>query len=104
MAIGGGPVTLSKGQFLKVKPGGTLSLQLHRRRAEHWVVVAGTARITRGEEVFLLEANQSTFIPLGVKHRIENPGPAPLEIIEVQSGAYLGEDDIVRFEDTYGRT
>jgi mannose-1-phosphate guanylyltransferase/mannose-6-phosphate isomerase len=88
---------------LKVRPGGTLSLQLHRHRAEHWVVVAGTARITRGEEVFLLEQNQSTYIPLGVKHRIENPGPAPLEIIEVQSGAYLGEDDIERFEDAYGR-
>jgi mannose-1-phosphate guanylyltransferase / mannose-6-phosphate isomerase len=88
---------------LKVKPGATLSLQMHHHRAEHWVVVAGTARITRGEEVFLLEENQSTYIPIGVKHRIENPGMIPLEIIEVQSGSYLGEDDIVRFEDVYGR-
>ena len=88
---------------LKVKPGATLSLQMHHHRAEHWVVVAGTARITRGDEVFLLEENQSTYIPIGVKHRIENPGMIPLEIIEVQSGSYLGEDDIVRFEDAYGR-
>ena len=88
---------------LKIKPGACLSLQLHHRRAEHWVVVAGTARVTRGEEEFLLQENQSTYIPVGVKHRIENPGPAPLEIIEVQSGSYLGEDDIVRFEDRYGR-
>lgn len=88
---------------LTVKPGGCLSLQLHHHRAEHWVVVAGTARITRGEEVFLLEENQSTYIPLGVKHRIDNPGKIPLHIIEVQSGTYLGEDDIVRFEDRYGR-
>ena len=88
---------------LKVNPGATLSLQLHHHRAEHWVVVAGTARVTRGEEVFLLEENQSTYIPVGMKHRIENPGPMPLEIIEVQSGSYLGEDDIVRFEDRYGR-
>jgi mannose-1-phosphate guanylyltransferase / mannose-6-phosphate isomerase len=88
---------------LKIKPGATLSLQMHHHRAEHWVVVAGTARITRGEEVFLLEENQSAYIPIGVKHRIENPGMIPLEIIEVQSGSYLGEDDIVRFEDVYGR-
>ena len=88
---------------LTVKPGGVLSLQLHHHRAEHWVVVSGTARITRGDEVFLLEENQSTFIPLGVRHRIENPGKVPLHIIEVQSGGYLGEDDIVRFEDQYGR-
>jgi mannose-1-phosphate guanylyltransferase/mannose-6-phosphate isomerase len=88
---------------LKIKPGATLSLQLHHHRAEHWIVVAGTARITRGEEQFLLEENQSTYIPLGVRHRIENPGMIPLEIIEVQSGSYLGEDDIVRFEDRYGR-
>jgi mannose-1-phosphate guanylyltransferase / mannose-6-phosphate isomerase len=86
-----------------VKPGGRLSLQKHHHRAEHWIVVAGTARITRGEEEFLLEENQSTYIPVGVKHRIENPGIIPLEIIEVQSGSYLGEDDIVRFEDRYGR-
>jgi mannose-1-phosphate guanylyltransferase/mannose-6-phosphate isomerase len=90
-------------KLLKVKPGATLSLQMHHHRAEHWVVVAGTARITRGEEEFLLEENQSTYIPVGVKHRIENPGIIPLEIIEVQSGSYLGEDDIVRFEDRYGR-
>jgi mannose-1-phosphate guanylyltransferase / mannose-6-phosphate isomerase len=88
---------------LKIKPGAALSLQMHHHRAEHWVVVAGTARITRDEEVFLLEENQSTYIPIGVRHRIENPGMIPLEIIEVQSGSYLGEDDIVRFEDVYGR-
>jgi len=88
---------------LSVKPGASMSLQLHHHRAEHWIVVAGTARITRGEDVFMLEENQSTYIPLGVKHRIENPGKIPLHIIEVQSGSYLGEDDIVRFEDRYGR-
>ena len=88
---------------LKVKPGATLSLQMHHHRAEHWIVVSGTARITRGDEVFLLEENQSTYIPIGVRHRIENPGKIPVHIIEVQSGAYLGEDDIVRFEDRYGR-
>jgi mannose-1-phosphate guanylyltransferase / mannose-6-phosphate isomerase len=80
-----------------IKPGASMSLQLHHHRAEHWIVVAGTARITRGEETFLLEENQSTFIPLGTKHRIENPGKIPLHIIEIQSGTYLGEDDIVRF-------
>jgi len=88
---------------LKVKPGATLSLQMHHHRAEHWIVVSGTARITRGDEVFLLEENQSTYIPIGVRHRIENPGKIPVHIIEVQSGSYLGEDDIVRFEDAYGR-
>jgi mannose-1-phosphate guanylyltransferase / mannose-6-phosphate isomerase len=88
---------------LKVKPGATLSLQMHHHRAEHWIVVSGTARITRGDEVFLLEENQSTYIPIGVRHRIENPGKIPVHIIEVQSGSYLGEDDIVRFEDQYGR-
>ncbi len=88
---------------LTVKPGACLSLQLHHHRAEHWIVVAGTARITCGEKVFLLEENQSTYIPLGMQHRIENPGKIPLHIIEVQSGTYLGEDDIVRFEDRYGR-
>lgn len=87
-----------------VKPGAALSLQMHHHRAEHWVVVRGTARITRGDEAFLLSENQSTYIPLGVRHRLENPGKVPLEIIEVQSGAYLGEDDIVRFEDAYGRS
>jgi mannose-1-phosphate guanylyltransferase/mannose-6-phosphate isomerase len=88
---------------LKVKPGAVLSLQLHHHRAEHWIVVSGTAKITRGDEVFLLEENQSTYIPIGVRHRIENPGKIPLHIIEVQSGSYLGEDDIVRLEDHYGR-
>jgi mannose-1-phosphate guanylyltransferase/mannose-6-phosphate isomerase len=86
-----------------VKPGAALSLQMHHHRAEHWIIVKGTARITRGEEVFLLAENQSTYIPLGVTHRLENPGKFPLEMIEVQSGSYLGEDDIVRFEDSYGR-
>lgn len=89
---------------ITVKPGEKLSLQMHHHRAEHWVVVRGTARITRGDEVFVLSENESTYIPLGVKHRLENPGRIPLELIEVQSGAYLGEDDIVRFEDTYGRS
>jgi len=88
---------------LTVKPGACMSLQLHHHRAEHWIVVSGTARITRGEEVFLLEENQSTYIPVGTKHRIENPGKIVLNMIEVQSGSYLGEDDIVRFEDIYGR-
>jgi mannose-1-phosphate guanylyltransferase/mannose-6-phosphate isomerase len=86
-----------------VEPGATLSLQMHHHRAEHWVVVRGTARVTRGEETFLLTENESTYIPTGTRHRLENPGKLPLEIIEVQSGAYLGEDDIVRFEDSYGR-
>ena len=86
-----------------VNPGASLSLQMHHHRAEHWIVVKGTARVTRGDEVFLLSENQSTYIPLGEKHRLENPGTIPLEIIEVQSGAYLGEDDIVRFEDRYQR-
>ncbi|HEU4602572.1 MAG TPA: cupin domain-containing protein, partial [Steroidobacteraceae bacterium] len=88
---------------LSVKPGAAMSLQLHHHRAEHWIVVSGTARITRGNETFLLEENQSTYIPVGTQHRIENPGKIPLHIIEVQSGSYLGEDDIVRFEDRYGR-
>lgn len=86
-----------------VHPGASLSLQMHHHRAEHWIVVSGTARVTRGDEVFLLSENQSTYIPLGTAHRLENPGKVPLEMIEVQSGAYLGEDDIVRFEDAYGR-
>jgi len=88
---------------LMVKPGAALSLQLHRKRAEHWVVVSGTARVTRGEEIFDLQENQSTFIPVGTKHRLENAGSEPLLIIEVQSGSYLGEDDIERFEDRYNR-
>ena len=88
---------------ITVKPGGALSLQMHHHRAEHWIVVSGTAKVTRGDETILLAENQSTYIPLGVVHRLENPGRLPLELIEVQSGSYLGEDDIVRFEDVYGR-
>ncbi|MBV9889703.1 MAG: mannose-1-phosphate guanylyltransferase/mannose-6-phosphate isomerase [Rhizobacter sp.] len=86
-----------------VKPGARLSLQMHHHRAEHWVVVPGTAEVMNGETVAMLTENQSTYIPLGQKHRLGNPGKVPLEIIEVQSGSYLGEDDIVRFEDSYGR-
>ncbi len=89
---------------LMMKPGQSLSLQLHRRRAEHWVVVSGTARVTRGAETLTLAENQSTFIPVGTRHRLENPGEAPLYLIEVQSGEYLGEDDIERFEDRYNRS
>ncbi|NLB57542.1 MAG: cupin domain-containing protein, partial [Gammaproteobacteria bacterium] len=89
---------------IKVKPGGRLSLQSHKHRAEHWIVVRGTARVTRDNDVFELHANQSTYIPLGAKHRLENPGSGMLELIEVQSGDYLGEDDIVRYEDVYGRS
>ena len=88
---------------ITVKPGASLSLQMHRHRAEHWIVVRGTARVTRGEDTFLLSENQSTYIPIGEKHRLENPGTTPLEMIEVQSGDYLGEDDIFRFDDDYGR-
>jgi mannose-1-phosphate guanylyltransferase/mannose-6-phosphate isomerase len=88
---------------IMVKPGGTLSLQMHHHRAEHWIVVSGTAEVTCGDKKILLSENQSTYIPLGETHRLANPGKVPLEIIEVQSGSYLGEDDIVRFEDTYGR-
>jgi mannose-1-phosphate guanylyltransferase / mannose-6-phosphate isomerase len=88
---------------LSVKPGGVLSLQMHHHRAEHWIVVQGTARITCDDKVFLLSENESTYIPIGSKHRIENPGKVALHIVEVQSGSYLGEDDIVRFEDNYGR-
>lgn len=86
-----------------VKPGASLSLQMHHHRAEHWIVVKGTARVTCDEKVFLLSENESTYIPLGTRHRLENPGTIMLELIEVQSGSYLGEDDIVRFEDRYGR-
>jgi len=89
---------------IKVKPGARLSLQSHQHRAEHWIVVRGTARVTRDNDVFELHANQSTYIPLGAKHRLENPGSEMLELIEVQSGGYLGEDDIVRYEDVYGRS
>jgi mannose-6-phosphate isomerase-like protein (cupin superfamily) len=88
---------------LVVNPGATLSLQMHHHRAEHWIVVSGTAEITCDDRVFLMSENQSTFIPVGAKHRIANPGRVPLHIIEVQSGSYLGEDDIVRFADNYGR-
>ena len=89
---------------LTVKPGARLSLQLHRQRAEHWVVVEGRARITRGEEVFDLGPNQSSYIPLGTRHRLENPGQDTLRVIEIQCGDYLGEDDIERFDDIYGRS
>ncbi|MDD3352765.1 mannose-1-phosphate guanylyltransferase/mannose-6-phosphate isomerase [Zoogloea sp.] len=87
-----------------VNPGAALSLQMHYHRAEHWIVVKGTARVVNGERDILLGENQSTYIPLGERHRLENPGKVPLELIEVQSGSYLGEDDIVRFDDQYGRT
>lgn len=89
---------------ISVSPGGTLSAQMHHHRAEHWIVVKGTAKITKGNEILLLCENQSTYIPLGVTHRLENPGKIDLELIEVQSGSYLGEDDIVRFDDHYGRS
>ncbi len=89
---------------ITVNPGAALSLQLHHHRAEHWIVVKGTAEVTRGDEVFLVTENESTYIPLGTKHRLENKGAIPLEMIEVQSGSYLGEDDIVRFDDIYGRS
>jgi mannose-1-phosphate guanylyltransferase/mannose-6-phosphate isomerase len=89
---------------IQVKPKASLSLQKHHHRAEHWIVVKGTAEITCGEQVLILTENQSTYIPLGQVHRLANPGTIALEIIEVQSGSYLGEDDIVRFEDNYGRS
>jgi mannose-1-phosphate guanylyltransferase/mannose-6-phosphate isomerase len=100
--------TLELGERFQVKrivvnPGGRLSLQMHHHRAEHWVVVQGSALVTVGEKVFTLKENESTFIPLGEKHRLENQGKKPLTLIEVQCGSYLGEDDIVRFEDVYGR-
>ena len=88
---------------ITVNPRGSLSLQMHHHRAEHWIVVKGTAKVTRGDEVFLVSENESTYIPIGTRHRLENPGSIPLEMIEVQSGSYLGEDDIVRFDDIYGR-
>ena len=92
-----------KVKHIQVKPKASLSLQMHHHRAEHWVIVRGTAKIARGEQTILLTENQSTYIPLGAKHRLTNPGEIPLELIEVQSGTYLGEDDIIRFEDSYGR-
>ncbi|WP_193166365.1 mannose-1-phosphate guanylyltransferase/mannose-6-phosphate isomerase [Microbulbifer hainanensis] len=101
-SIDGGPRFQVK--RIVVKPGQQLSLQMHHHRAEHWIVVRGTAKVTRGEEELLISENQSTYIPLGVVHRLENPGTIPLELIEVQSGSYLGEDDIVRFDDDYGRS
>jgi mannose-1-phosphate guanylyltransferase/mannose-6-phosphate isomerase len=88
---------------LSLKPGGILSLQMHHHRAEHWIVVQGTARVTCGDKTFLLSENESTYVPIGAAHRIENPGKVPLHIVEVRSGTYLGEDDIVRYEDAYGR-
>ncbi|PCJ88894.1 MAG: mannose-1-phosphate guanylyltransferase/mannose-6-phosphate isomerase [Thiotrichaceae bacterium] len=88
---------------ITVNPGAVLSLQLHHHRSEHWIVVNGTAKVTKGEDVFILSENESTYIPLGTKHRLENIGKIPLELIEVQTGSYLGEDDIVRFDDVYGR-
>ena len=88
---------------LSLKPGGSLSLQMHHHRAEHWIVVQGTARVTCGEKTFLLSENESTYVPIGATHRIENPGKVALHIVEVRSGTYLGEDDIVRYEDVYGR-
>jgi mannose-1-phosphate guanylyltransferase len=88
---------------ITVKPGAKLSVQMHHHRAEHWVVVSGTAKVTNGEKTFILSENESTYIPVGVIHALENPGKVDLELIEVQSGSYLGEDDIVRFEDLYGR-
>jgi mannose-6-phosphate isomerase-like protein (cupin superfamily) len=88
---------------IAVNPGASLSLQMHHHRAEHWVVVKGTAKVTRGDEEISLTEDQSVYVPLGTKHRLVNPGLIPLELIEVQTGSYLGEDDIVRFEDVYGR-
>ena len=88
---------------ITVKPGAKLSIQMHHHRAEHWIVVSGTAKVTNGDETLLLTENESTYIPIGQIHALENPGVLPLELIEVQSGSYLGEDDIVRFEDRYGR-
>lgn len=91
-------------KHIMVKPGGKLSLQWHHHRAEHWVVVSGRAQVTKGEETVMLNENESIYIPIGTQHRLENPGKVPLHLIEVQSGGYLGEDDIVRIEDTYGRS
>ena len=100
--------TLAMGPRFQVKriivnPGQELSLQMHHHRAEHWIIVSGTAEVTNGDSVRLYTENQSTYIPLGIKHRLKNPGTIPLVLIEVQSGSYLGEDDIVRFEDVYNR-
>ena len=89
---------------ITVSPGAKLSVQMHHHRAEHWIVVSGTAQVTINDDTFLMTENESTYIPIGAVHALENPGKVPLEMIEVQSGSYLGEDDIVRFEDRYGRT
>ncbi|MFQ5780173.1 MAG: cupin domain-containing protein, partial [Nitrospiria bacterium] len=104
----GSYTVLEEGRGYKIKrivvnPKSKLSLQMHQKRSEHWVVVTGTARVTCGESVYTIQTNQSTFVPMGVKHRLENPTEEPLQIIEVQSGDYLGEDDIARYEDDYGR-
>jgi mannose-1-phosphate guanylyltransferase len=88
---------------ITVKPGAALSLQKHQHRAEHWIVVIGTAKVTKGEKTFLLAENESVYIPIGVVHALENPGESDLELIEIQSGTYLGEDDIIRLQDRYGR-
>ena len=90
-------------KHMELKPGGSISLQMHLHRAEHWIVVQGTAKVTCGDQTFLLSENQSTYVPIGAKHRIENPGKVALHIVEVRSGTYMGEDDIVRYEDNYGR-
>jgi mannose-1-phosphate guanylyltransferase/mannose-6-phosphate isomerase len=100
--------SVDEGECFKVKrilvqPGASLSLQMHHHRAEHWVVVKGVAEVRNGDEIIRLSENQSTYIPQGKKHRLSNPGKEPLEIIEIQSGSYLDEDDIVRFDDLYGR-
>jgi mannose-1-phosphate guanylyltransferase/mannose-6-phosphate isomerase len=100
---------IDRGERFRVKrivvnPGARISLQMHHHRAEHWIVVKGTAHVTNGHAESLVSENQSTYIPIGAMHRLFNPGRIPLELIEVQSGSYLGEDDIVRFEDAYGRT
>jgi mannose-1-phosphate guanylyltransferase/mannose-6-phosphate isomerase len=86
-----------------INPGAKLSIQMHHHRSEHWVVVSGTARVTIGEKVYNLHPNESTYVPISTRHRLENPGKVPLQIIEVQSGDYLEEDDIIRFYDDYGR-
>ena len=101
-AIDGGPRFQVK--RIVAKQGGRLSLQMHHHRAEHWIVVRGTARVTIGDEIKTIPENESTYIPIGAKHRLENPGKIDLELIEVQTGSYLGEDDIVRIEDDYRRS
>ena len=109
IVLGAGYQSLNRGdryqvKCIMVKPGGKLSLQSHQHRSEHWVVVSGTLEVTRGDSVEILSENQSTYIAIGEKHRLANPGQAPAFLIEVQSGAYLGEDDIVRFDDIYQRS